>query len=54
MGVAATGCVAGFLWLSASSNLISQVVVLWYLWAPLGAAAAALAAGSDVGEVDRP
>jgi len=54
MGVAATGCVAGFLWLSASSNLVSQVVVLWYLWAPLGAAAAALAAGSDVGEVDRP
>jgi O-antigen ligase len=42
MGVAATGCVAAFLWLSVSSNLISQVVVLWYLWAPLGAAAAAL------------
>jgi putative inorganic carbon (HCO3(-)) transporter len=42
VGVAATGCVALFLWLSVSSNLISQVVVLWYLFAPLGAASAAL------------
>ena len=43
VGVAAAGCGAAFLWLSVSSNLISQVVVLWYLWAPVGAASAALA-----------